>query len=94
MGEERATTYPRLIGDSRRNLFGMSVSLSGDGDIVAVGSINNDNDNGEDAGYARAYRYNRDNLQWERLGQPILGDARFDHFGVIVSLSNDGTILE
>ncbi|KAL3937507.1 MAG: hypothetical protein SGBAC_007399 [Bacillariaceae sp.] len=79
-----------LFGDARHDLFGTSVSLSGDGDIVAVGSINNNNENGEDAGYVRVYRFNRDTDTWERLGQPILGDASSDRFGVSVSLSSDG----
>jgi len=79
-----------LFGDARHDLFGTSVSLSGDGEIVAVGSINNDNENGEDAGYVRIYRFNTVTDIWERLGQPILGDASADRFGVSVSLSKDG----
>eukprot|EP00526_Cylindrotheca_closterium_P002678 CAMPEP_0113618308 /NCGR_PEP_ID=MMETSP0017_2-20120614/9264_1 /TAXON_ID=2856 /ORGANISM="Cylindrotheca closterium" /LENGTH=1027 /DNA_ID=CAMNT_0000527801 /DNA_START=16 /DNA_END=3099 /DNA_ORIENTATION=+ /assembly_acc=CAM_ASM_000147 len=82
-----------LFGDARHDLFGTSVSLSGDGDIVAVGSINNDNENGEDAGYVRVYRFNRGTDIWERLGQPILGEASSDRFGVSVSLSNDGMVI-
>lgn len=81
---------PPLFGDARHDLFGTSVSLSADGDTVAVGSIGNDNENGENAGYVRIYRFNRGKDTWERLGQPILGDASSDRFGASVSLSKDG----
>ncbi|CAJ1936750.1 unnamed protein product [Cylindrotheca closterium] len=82
-----------LFGDAQHDVFGTSVSLSGDGDIVSVGSINNDNENGEDAGHVRVYRFNRSTDIWERLGQPILGAANSDRFGVSISLSNDGMTI-
>ena len=74
------------VGDN----FGESVSLSGDGTIVAIGSQQNDG-NGSDSGHVRVYQYSSGS--WTQLGQDIQGEAAGDFSGFSVSLSNDGTIL-
>eukprot|EP00980_Cylindrotheca_fusiformis_P002012 scaffold444_cov109-Cylindrotheca_fusiformis.AAC.9 len=61
-----------------------------DGDTVAIGSINNDNANGIEAGYVRIYQYDADEGIWTPLGKPILGEAEGDHSGASVSLADDG----
>jgi len=71
---------------------GTSVSLSGDGSIVAIGSPLNDN-NGTDAGLARVFEFNSNTQMWEQLGNDIFGEAANDKFGHSVSLSDDGSIL-
>ncbi|MFT6843511.1 MAG: hypothetical protein ACJASR_002293 [Psychroserpens sp.] len=70
--------------------FSNSLSLSSDGNTVAIGAYLNDG-NGENSGHVRIYRNN--NSVWEQVGSDINGEAAFDHSGVSVSLSSDGTIV-
>eukprot|EP00980_Cylindrotheca_fusiformis_P010459 scaffold2322_cov135-Cylindrotheca_fusiformis.AAC.18 len=79
-----------LLGEGRHDLFGTSISLSGDGSTVAIGSINYDNENGEDAGYVRIYRYDFKDSEWINYGKPILGERENDRSGFSVSLTDDG----
>ncbi|PTM08328.1 MAG: hypothetical protein DA407_08300 [Bacteroidetes bacterium] len=67
-----------------------NVSISSNGNIVAIGGPNND-DAGEDAGHVRVF----ENIHgvWTQIGNAINGDAAGDHFGSSVSLSADGSIL-
>ncbi|MEL6656747.1 MAG: T9SS type A sorting domain-containing protein [Bacteroidota bacterium] len=79
-----------LSGDQVEDNFGYSVSLSGDGTLLAVGVTLN-SDNGEQAGKTRVYEYNGD--QWVQKGGDILGDSPYDNSGHSVSLSTDGNRL-
>lgn len=79
-----------LLGEDRHDLFGTSISLSGEGNVVAIGAINSDNGNGNDSGHVRIYRYTADDV-WTQIGETILGEEEGDHSGVAVSLSKEGT---
>ena len=76
-------------GDVTGDSLGNSVSLSGDGTIVAIGIYGSDG-NGENAGQVKIYELNSNNNIWEQLGQTINGDAAGDWLGWNVKLSNDG----
>ena len=52
---------------------GISVSLSSDGTIVAIGADYNDGVNGSDSGHVRIHQY--DGTSWGQLGQEIDGEA-------------------
>jgi hypothetical protein len=79
-----------IDGEAKYDLSGISVSLNGDGTIVAIGA--NDNDGNESAsGHVRIYQYN--GTVWNQLGQDIDGEDKFDFSGQTVSLSSDGTIV-
>jgi hypothetical protein len=82
----------KLIGDARHDLFGSSISLSGDGNIVAIGSVNNDNEGGANAGHVRIYTYQPD-TNWTQVGKAIIGKASGDGSGWAVSLSKDGKTI-
>jgi VCBS repeat-containing protein len=69
-----------------------SVALSSDGLTLAIGDPSND-DNGNDAGEVRAYRYIEDLDSWIQLGQDIDGEAERDRSGWSVALSSDGQTL-
>lgn len=69
---------------------GYSVSLSADGNIVAIGSPFNGKA-GEMAGLVRVYKI--ENGVWTQLGSDILGEKEYDTFGHSVSLSADGKRL-
>ena len=71
---------------------GVSVSLSADGVMVAIGSPYNDV-NGNASGQVRVYRTDGQGSSWERLGQVIYGDNAYDYFGWSVNLSPDGNAL-
>jgi hypothetical protein len=79
-----------IDGDSAVDYCGFSVSLSGDGSIVAISSSAN-NKTGPDAGLVRLYKYNSGT--WVQLGPDIYGEAAYDYFGYSVSLSDDGSVV-
>jgi len=69
---------------------GLLVSLSVDGNIVAIGEAYSDI-NGNDSGQVRIYQWN--GIQWIQRGNDIDGEAEEDKSGGAVSLSADGTIV-
>jgi len=79
-----------IDGEAAGDEFGVSVSLSTDGLIVAIGATDNDG-NGSDAGHVRIYQ----NLSgiWTQIGQDIDGEAAHDYSGYSVSLSADGSVV-
>ena len=76
---------------------GFSVSLSGDGTIVAIGARLNDVDPATDSniGSARVYQYVKGLYasDWVQIGDDIDGEASGDHFGYSISLSKNGSTL-
>ncbi len=76
-----------VVGDRS----GRSVSLSGDGSVVAIGAANNNNDSGTAAGHVRVYKYI--SPSWTQLGIDLDGEGQSDWFGRAVSLSSDGMVL-
>ena len=88
-----STTWNKLGKDfdvKARDQSGYSVSLSSDGNIVAIGAIWNDG-SGEDAGHVQVFQWN--GTAWNQLGKDINGQAAGDGFGWSVSLSSDGKIV-
>eukprot|EP00984_Skeletonema_dohrnii_P026967 scaffold16401_cov176-Skeletonema_dohrnii-CCMP3373.AAC.1 len=81
-----------LDGEAAGDEAGKSVSLSADGNTVAVGAIFNDG-NGANAGHARVYRYVEVNSSWSQLGFDINGEAAGDQAGISVALSADGNTV-
>jgi len=79
-----------IDGEAADNYSGISVSLSADGTIVAIGAPFNDG-TGSNAGHVRIYKYN--GSAWSQLGSDIDGEATGDFNGTSVSLSADGTIV-
>jgi hypothetical protein len=81
-----------IVGEVAYDGFGLSVSLSGDGSTIAIGSLNND-DNGDNSGQVMVYRIDSEGSSWEQLVQSIHGDNAGDRFGTSVNLSPDGNTL-
>lgn len=69
---------------------GKSVSLSFDGNRLAIGCPQNDG-NGTDSGHVRVYEWS--GSTWTQLGADIDGEAAGDYSGMSVSLSSDGNRL-
>ena len=83
-----------IDGEAADDWSGVSVSLSGDGNTVAIGADNNDGNTGDEddnRGHVRIYQYS-DN-SWIQLGSDIDGEAADDWSGVSVSLSSDGNTV-
>jgi len=79
-----------INGEASEDYFGRSVSLSGDGTILAVGAYGNDG-NGSSAGHVRVFKYTNDS--WVQQGDDIEGDEAGAHSGTSVDLSEDGTVV-
>ncbi|TYA52184.1 T9SS type A sorting domain-containing protein [Formosa maritima] len=79
-----------LAGDAFNDNFGISLDLSNNGNILAIGANKNDN-NGINSGQVKIFENNNNN--WIQLGQNIYGDAEDDYFGVSLDLSDNGEIL-
>lgn len=77
-----------IAGEATRDYCGSSVSLSADGNRVAVGSTGHDGSSGQDSGHVRVFEFSAG--IWTQLGAEITGDAGNDRAGHAVSLSGDG----
>lgn len=79
-----------INGEASEDFFGLSVSLSANGNIVAIGGIGNDG-NGTDSGHVRIFE--NQSGTWTQIGQDIDGEAAGDQSGFFISLSSDGSIV-
>jgi len=79
-----------LIGESLVDWFGYSVSISGDGNVIASGAIKNDG-NGPDAGNVKVYQLS--GSTWVQAGIDIDSESSGDWNGYVIDLSNDGTSI-
>lgn len=66
------------------------LSLSADGNRMAIGAIMNDG-GGENSGHVRVFQWTGE--AWVQLGADLNGEAALDFFGSAVSLSADGSRL-
>eukprot|EP00956_Cyclotella_meneghiniana_P001294 scaffold1399_cov48-Cyclotella_meneghiniana.AAC.6 len=80
-----------IDGEAAGDRSGHSVSLSGDGNVLAIGAYGNNGNNGSNSGHVRVYRL-VDN-SWTQVGEDIDGEAANDWSGHSVSLSGDGNVL-
>jgi hypothetical protein len=81
-----------LDGEVAGDSSGNSVSLSYDGNVLAIGARLNDG-NGADSGHVRVYAWNTTSAKWSQRGNDLDGEAAYDYFGTSVSLSDDGNVL-
>ena len=95
-----------IDGEVTEDLSGYSLSISADGNTLAIGAISNDG-RGSSAGHVRVYKYNANKttaqmnqslanfgpVGWDRLGADIDGEAANDFSGRSVSISADGNTL-
>lgn len=80
-----------IVGEYEADYSGSSVSLSADGNIVAIGAPRNDNNNGDESGHVRVYKWN--GSSWSQLGSDIDGKSSGDYSGLYVSLATDASIV-
>jgi hypothetical protein len=79
-----------IDGEAQYDDSGISVALSSDGTILAVGADTNDG-TANNAGSVRVFQYS--NSSWTQIGSDIDGELYSEKSGISVSLSSDGTIL-
>ncbi|BDS10696.1 T9SS type A sorting domain-containing protein [Aureispira anguillae] len=79
-----------IDGEAANDWSGSSVSLSSDGNTLAIGAYLNDG-NGSNAGHVRVYEWN--GITWTPKGVDIDGEAANDRSGSSVSLNSDGNTL-
>ena len=79
-----------IDGDFSNDNFGFSVSLSQNGNIVAIGAPNY-NGNGNDIGEVKVFTLSSGN--WVQLGNNLYGSEDNCFFGASISLSSDGSTL-
>jgi hypothetical protein len=79
-----------IDGEAAGDESGFSVSLSNDGNTVAIGATHNDG-NGLDSGHVRVYDW--DGTNWTQRGADIDGEYDCDEFGRSVSLSGNGNTV-
>ena len=81
-----------IDGEAAGDRSGYFVSLSSDGNVVAIGAYGNDA-NGADSGHVRVYEWNDTSSTWDQRGTDFDGEAACDESGRSVTLSSDGTVL-
>jgi hypothetical protein len=79
-----------IDGETAYERSGWAVSISQDGNVLAVGAFHNAG-NGENSGCVRVYNW--DGSAWIQIGEDIVGLSEHDQFGNDVSLNSDGSIL-
>ena len=79
-----------IDGESSGDYSGQSVSLSDDGQIVAISAPHNDG-NGNASGHVRVYQLL--NASWIQLGEDIDGEESGDYSGLSISLNTQGRRL-
>jgi hypothetical protein len=81
-----------INGEAANDQSGYSVSLSDDGNVLAIGAYNNDG-NGTDSGHVRVYAWNTTSAKYFQRGMDLDGEAASDQSGISVSLSDNGNVL-
>ncbi|WP_417238505.1 T9SS type A sorting domain-containing protein [Bizionia sp.] len=80
-----------IDGEGIGDRSGCSVSLNGDGTILAIGAESNDGEAGFDTGHVRIYEYLSNN--WQQIGTDIEGEGFGDESGTSISLNDEGNIV-
>ena len=80
-----------INGEASDDISGGAVSISADGNTVAIGARQNDGPNGNNSGHVRIYTNNNGN--WQQIGNDINGEAQGDNSGAAVAISADGNTV-
>jgi Flp pilus assembly pilin Flp len=82
-----------IDGEAASDFSGISVAMSSDGNIVAIGAPGNGG-NGSNSGHVRVYQYS--SSTWTKIGADIDGEATnndYNESGTAVAISTDGTTV-
>ena len=76
-----------MYGEDIKDFYGASVSLSSDGQFLAIGALGTD-ENGENSG--SAFIYQLVGNTWQQIGNEITGQSADEAMGRSIHLSDDG----
>jgi hypothetical protein len=79
-----------INGEAAGDESGISVSISANGSVLAIGANENDG-NGAGSGHVRVYTWN--GSAWIQQGNDIDGEAAGDYSGISTSINADGSVL-
>lgn len=82
----------QLNGDNSNDRFGQTVSISGDGLVVAA-ATSLSNNGGAFTGQTKVYHWDASTSDWVQRGATIDGQNADDRSGFDMTLSNDGSIV-
>jgi len=82
-----------IIGDAWGDHSGYAISLSKDGNRLAIGAPDNHVVEGEGSNHGQVRIYENQNDNWVQLGNDIIGENPEDNSGFAVSLNEDGSIV-
>jgi hypothetical protein len=81
-----------INGEAAGDLFGSSVAISSNGNIVAIGATGNDG-TASDAGHVRVFTWNGGSSTWVQRGSDIDGEAANDFSCNAIAMSSNGNTL-
>jgi len=82
-----------LLGRSDEDQFGYAISLSRDGNRLAISETGFDGEAGDRTGNVRVLQWSAELGQWAPLGQEIEGEGDADFFGFSLALAGNGERL-
>jgi hypothetical protein len=91
--EQRGSNINGLVAGDQ---FGRRLSISSDGNVIAIGGAQNDGGTGtttDNRGHVRVFVWNAATSTWDQRGSNIVGKKAGDQFGWSVSLSSDGLLF-
>ena len=84
-----------MWGEASLDQSGVCIAASDDARTIAIGARYNDNDNGNNSGHVRVWKFDKtvSPPNWVRKGVDIDGEAKGDQSGRSVAMSDDGSII-
>jgi len=84
-----------ILGEAKKDSFGVSLAQSNSGKIVAAGAWNADSESTKNTGHVRVFELLKgdEGKEWKQLGQDLDGVKKNDYYGNAVSLSGNGKII-
>ena len=79
-----------ITGEASGDFSGSSISLSEDGETIAIGARKHDGINGVDSGHIKVYSFDSSSSNWIQKGKDIYGESVSEYLGQSISLSSDG----
>ena len=81
-----------IIGSSSGDMFGLTISLSGDGQSIAISASRSPNDDDDtNAGKVQSYKWN--GTSWDQIGSTLYGAGANYYFGSYLRMSKDASII-
>eukprot|EP00580_Thalassiosira_gravida_P019286 CAMPEP_0201663480 /NCGR_PEP_ID=MMETSP0494-20130426/5262_1 /ASSEMBLY_ACC=CAM_ASM_000839 /TAXON_ID=420259 /ORGANISM="Thalassiosira gravida, Strain GMp14c1" /LENGTH=837 /DNA_ID=CAMNT_0048142083 /DNA_START=198 /DNA_END=2711 /DNA_ORIENTATION=- len=81
-----------IYGEANGDEFGLSLTLSGDGNILSIGAPPYD-PSGSASGYVKVYKWDEASLNYMQLGETLHGEESDTRFGWSLAISSDGKTL-